>query len=149
MSSPSMGVQGGNGQMSLYSWSQLSSHPEDRTNRSQSSMGFLSSCMRVVESEISCLLVAFLALVAEIGSGPVDLAKVSLGSSVSTLISISICARDIAVKGTGKRIGLSLSSILSSSTQMKRKVLVLGSSRRSVVLNWGYCRGGVEVVDRE
>ena len=104
--------------------------------------------MRVVESEIGGL-VAFLALVVEMGPGPVDLVKVSLGLLVSTLISILICARDTAVKGAGKRIGLSLSLILSSSNQTKCKVLMLGSSRQSVVPNWGYCKGRVEAVDRE
>jgi len=142
MSSPSTGVWGGVGQVSLYSWLQSSSHPEDRTDRSQLSIGFSSSSTRVVESEICGLLVAFLALGVEMGLGLV-------GSSVSILILISICARDMAVKGAGKRIGLSLSLTSSSSNLTKCKALMLGNSRQSVVPNWRYCRGGVEKVDRE
>jgi len=86
---------------------------------------------------------------AEIGSGLVDLAMVSLGLLVSILILISICAGDMAVKGAGKRTGLSLSLALSSSNLTKHKVLTLGSSRQLVVPNWGYYRGRVEAVDRE
>jgi len=149
MSSPSMGVQGGNGQVSLYSWSQLLSHLEDRTDRSQLSMGFSSSGMRVVESETGLLVAVFLFLGVEMESGPAGLLKVSLGLSVLILILISICAGDTAVKGAGERTGLSLFVASSSSNLMKRKALMLGSSRRLVVPNWGYCRGGVEVVDKE
>ena len=105
MPSPSMGVWGDVSQVSLYFWSRLSSHLEDRSDRFQLLMGFSSSGMRVVESEIGLLLVVlFLALGAETGLGPVGLLKVSLGLSVSILILISIC--DIGLGSSGLTLSL-------------------------------------------
>jgi len=138
MSSLSMGVWGGDGQVSWYFWLQSLSHPEDRTDRSQLSMGFSSSGTRVVESETGLLAVVVLSLVAEMGSGPVGSSKVIL-----TLI----CAGDMAVKGTGERIGLSLFSALWSSTLAKRRVLMLGNSMQLGRLYFGFCRGGVKAFE--
>jgi len=147
MSSPSMGVWGGDGQVSLYSWLRSSSHLEERTNRSQLLMGFSSSGMRVVESETGLLAAVVLSLVVEMGLGLVGSSKVILILLVSTLISTSICTGDMAVKGTGERIGLSLFSTLWSSTLAKRRVLMSGSSMQLGRLYWGHCRGGVEAFE--